>query len=264
MSSLAPEHDLLLRAALLRGPEAIDAWTQWRARTSIDALDSDSQWLLPLLDRNLRALGVPGDARVRYHNVYRHNWYKNQVLLRRAEPALHALQRARLQPVRLKPDATYDGSVVLLGGAALALAHYDAIGARPFSVVEVLRPADRGGRRQPAETPAGQSACRFRASLFDDEEDEAVRRRAVPVAWKTLRALTLDPVDQLLDLCVRREQWDSRSRLFWLADAVTLLRRHPDLGWADAAATAQRIGAAAAVSTARELIDAWCHPGVAA
>jgi hypothetical protein len=208
------EQALLLRAALRRGPEGLGAWEQWRASASVDALDGDSQWLLPLLYHNLHAQDIAPGLLVRYRNVYLHNWYKNTLTLRQARSAL-----AHLQAV--------SHAVILLGGGAMALRHYEALGARPFERLSVLA----RHATMPAGAGVAAGAVDAQVSLFDPGTDGDVVRRATHVQWKTLRCLVLDPADQLVDICVRHRAWDRRSRLLWMADAVTTVRRNPDLDW---------------------------------
>ena len=83
----------------------------------------------------------------------------------------------------------------------MAMAHYDTIGERPFEGVET--PARRRGPRR-------HSAWRH-----------------APLEWRSLRASSLEPIDQLVDICSRRGEWDALSGLLWLVDAATLLRRPP-------------------------------------
>lgn len=218
------EQELLLRAALWRGPEGLGAWEQWRARARLDALDGDSQWLLPALYENLRAQDVAPRLLVRYRNVYLHNWYRNNLTLHRAQPAL-----ARLEGV--------SGAVVLLGGGALALAHYATLGARPFERLSVLAP----GASVPTEAGPGTRDVDVRASLLDPGADEELVRRATVVRWQATRHLVLDPADQVLDLCLRRREWDHRSGLLWMCDAVMVARRHPGLDWRQVMALAGRL-----------------------
>jgi hypothetical protein len=52
-----------VKAALLRGGFALDAWNEWRARVDLARLDAGSQGLLPLLWDNLRRQGVKQDDR---------------------------------------------------------------------------------------------------------------------------------------------------------------------------------------------------------
>jgi hypothetical protein len=234
------EQDLLLQASLLRGPDAIEAWHAWRADTRIDALDSDSQWLLPLLYSNLHAHGIPADRLVRYRNVYLHNWYKNSLTLRRAEAALRQLQRD-------------SHSVVLLGGSALALRHYDALGARPFERISVL--ARRRSEPNGTSTSVADDVLDVQTSLFDADLDESLAQQADEGEWKTLRWRVLDPPGQLVDICVRRHTWDRRSTLFWLADAVTVIRRHHGMDWRRVGALAARLGQRSAVAAALDSVE---------
>jgi len=224
----------LLKAALLTGPDAVAAWETWRGSTTIEALDGDSQWLLPLLYHNLHAQGVPAALLVRCRNVYLHNWYKNSLTLRRTEPAIRDLARS-------------DGPIVLLGGAAMAVRYYDAIGARPFGPLSVLAPGCAGSRRELA-SDAG-ATVEVKASLFGGDIDESVVRRASGSTWKTMRWLALDPADQLVDICARRYEWDRRSRLFWLADAALVVRRELGLDWERVSAVSAHMGLQAVVAS---------------
>ena len=52
---------LLLRACLESGAEARGAWEEWSSIVNLDYLDHQSCYLLPMLDNNLRAIGVTGD-----------------------------------------------------------------------------------------------------------------------------------------------------------------------------------------------------------
>ena len=183
--ALTREQELLLAAALGRASRALDAWQAWTARTRVDALDRDSQWLLPLLYWKLRRHGVALDRLVRYRNVYLHHWYRNNVTLSRL----------------------CDRSpTMLVGGAAMAVAYYESAGARPFLDLEVMDAA---------------------APRFPRDLDQRVREAARRGAWQARAWLAPSPAHQLVDVVVRRERWDPRSRLLWMADAITLVNR-PD------------------------------------
>lgn len=133
----------LLRAALRRGDAARQAWQTWQSLAMIDTLDEDSTWLLPLLYDNLSTQSLATTAQlVRYENVYRHNWYKNHLMLHRARPAIERLQHA-------------GASVTLLGGCAMALGYYQRPGARPFERVAVAS--------RPLASPAdGEVMCAWK------------------------------------------------------------------------------------------------------
>lgn len=229
----------LLRAALLPGPEGIRSWDAWCAGGDVESLDPDSQWLLPLLYHNLRAQGIAPTRLVRYRNVYLHNWYKNNLMLRRAEQVLGHFRKG-------------NGSVILLQGLAMALRHYATPGVRPFERLHVL--ADRRAGSMPVDVKA-DDIVDARATLFDAEVDAIVTARASEVRWMSNRWLVLDPGDQLVDICVRRDEWDSRSTILWAADAATVIGRHPDLNWDSVTELANRLNRSDEVGTALAYLD---------
>ncbi len=242
-----PEHELLLRAALWVGADAVDAWRMWSAITTVDTLDPDSQWLLPLLFHNLQAQGVPSHLLVRYRHVYRHNWYKNQLRLRRAEAVIDSIEREQ-------------GASLILGGAAMALRCHDAIGVRPFESVQVL--VRSGVCPHPDPTTDGAFAIDVRRWVFGGEHDEAAMARATEESWRGRRWRVLDSVDQLLDICLRRHEWDRRSKLFWIADAVTLVRRQRAIDWTVVDERATQIGLREHVASALRSITPLCAGAV--
>ena len=215
MSAPDESQRLLLRAVTGRDGDAVLAWQEWSRSTVLHELDPDSQWLLPALDRNLRRLGVPADRLSRYHNVYRHNWYKNHLALHRAAAVVHEQRR--------------QGPVVILGGAAMAMAHYETIGERPFEGVRLLRGA---------------------------EAEEAPAWRTAPLEWRSIHASSLDPVDQLVEICSRRGDWDSLSGLLWLVDVATVRRGHPAIEWSQVESRAEALGRAEPIEAARRELDA--------
>jgi hypothetical protein len=239
------EQDLLLRAALLDGAAAIDAWHAWRERTSVDVLDRDSQWLLPQLFHNLRANGVSLRQLGRYHNVYRHNWYKNNLALRRAQPLLDRLRSAA------------GAAPVVIGGAAIALQQPDAIGARPFEAVDVLAASSSSGAAIDPPESAVAGAI-LRTSLFGEPWDALVASRAIECEWMQTSWLVLAPADHLVAIGVYGREWDRRSNLLWLADAAFLIRRLTDCDWTDVAALAHDIGRIDELAEALRLVRDRC------
>lgn len=213
------EHDLLLRAALLDGSEAVDCWRAWGDSTTVDELDGDAQWLLPLLYHNLVEHGVPAHELVRYAGVYRHHWYRNLLLLHDAEVA-HGSQRP-----------------VVFGGAAIALARPARVGARPFQSVETL-----GGS----------------VPLFGDPFDAQLIERARTVTWRHRSWSVLDPADHLVLVCLRGADADSRSSLLWLLDAATLIKLHSTLDWARVTALSEALGCRREVAAALDEVSRRC------
>jgi len=227
-ASIAPpsaRQVLLLRAALLPGTGALEAWREWQRGAPVEALEPDSQWLLPLLYCNLRQAGVAGALLCRYANVYRHNWYKNQLLLRATGRVLSGTE----------PPA------LLLGGAALAVGYYPWLGARPIERVSIFftDPSSMTGRLAQTgwlatlDEPPGRMVfvdslgrrIELVSSLLSPAHQAALLERGRPlrVGGATLRVLSA--LDQLVLVLVAHAAWDPRSRLFWIADAAQILGR---------------------------------------
>ena len=97
-----PSQRLLLRAALLQGEPALDAWREWNRREVIEELDSASDELLGLLWRNLDAHGVKHDTMRKLKGVYRHTWFKNQSVLRQAGVPIRGLREAGIPTLALE------------------------------------------------------------------------------------------------------------------------------------------------------------------
>ena len=124
-----PEQELLLKAALLRGKEAITAWKDWGAVIQFDLLDNGSQRLLPLLYKNLVDHGIQHPAIHVYKGFYRMTWYKNRLLCRRITGVLSLLKNHGIQSMLLK-------------GAALALLYYKDWALRPMNDFDLLVPEE--------------------------------------------------------------------------------------------------------------------------
>ncbi len=221
----------LVQAAVLEAPDALAAWEDWQREAAVPELEPDSQWLLPALYVNLRRLGVAEARLGRYAHVYRHNWYKNQMLLSAARPLLEALRAAGESPV-------------LLGGAALAASVYPALGARPIETLalggvslaheHLLALAAICGWQKASQSAPDAALeltdhlgrrCQLRARLMGVEPDALLRShtQVVRVAGQSLRVL--GATDQLMPVLVERTAWDGRSALLWAVDAAHCLRR---------------------------------------
>ena len=75
----SPAQELLLRAALAQGPQALRAWTAWRQAGA--PLDPGSERLLPLLFRSLERHDAVGSAPPALGNAYRKTWSQNRLRL---------------------------------------------------------------------------------------------------------------------------------------------------------------------------------------
>ena len=229
---------LLLRAALLRGEEALTPWRQWTQAVDLDSLDAGSVRLLPQLYRSLEREGVRDPMMSRLKGVYRHAWYGNQIRLREAAAVLGELGRRGIEPMLLK-------------GAALTLLHYRDFGLRPMEDVDILvRPSqwqaavdaftELGWRAKVPVTPrraAASHAMEFADahawridlhwhllpdSCWPRAEDE-LWERASAITLHGVQASVLDATDQLFHTCAHGVKWEHVSPLRWIADAAQIL-----------------------------------------
>ncbi|HEX8291585.1 MAG TPA: nucleotidyltransferase family protein, partial [Pyrinomonadaceae bacterium] len=97
-----PGQELLLRAALLRGDDALRAWRQWKRGNDVNEIDTGSYRLLPLLYANLREAACEDELTGLLKGVYRNAWYKNQLLFHHAAAVLSFLRRAGVETIVLK------------------------------------------------------------------------------------------------------------------------------------------------------------------
>lgn len=156
-----------------------------------------------------------------YWNLRRHGVGADR-LVRYRNVYLHHWYRNTVALSRLDGEA----ATTLAGGAAMAVAYYDSPGLRPFVDLE---PVD-------ADNPR-----------FSREIDRRAFADGHCGHWASRPWRVLAPAHQVVDVIVRRDRWDIRSRLFWITDAVTLLRR-PDLDVAVVHAFAAELGALDAVT----------------
>lgn len=253
------EQELLLRASLLQGYEAVDAWHQWRAGADIDRLDPGSFRLLPLLYRNLHTHQVEDPWMGKIKGIYRATWYRNQMRFRTAADLLRALHDAGIQTMILK-------------GAALALLYYKDLGLRPMDDWDALVPTQWAPRaidllielgwtpvqrRREAFTEAYFSV--LHAHLFRDSTghsldlhwhaladgchanaDDDFWQGAVPAKIHDVPTCALNPADELFHTCVHGARWTHVPPFRWLADAMVIIQAaHPEIDWERLAAQAR-------------------------
>ena len=113
-----PGQELLLRACLMPGVEAAEAFRKWKAASDINTVDPGSYRLFPLLYANLRSNGVEDPLMNIFRWVYDKTLSNNGTLYGRLAALLKELN-ARDMPA------------VLVKGSALALIYYADAGLRP-------------------------------------------------------------------------------------------------------------------------------------
>ncbi len=254
-----PDPWLLLRAALLPGAEAVEAWREWRAGIAGDALDPGSRDLLPLAGYVMRAHGLRDPLLDTARDAEHACWLRNAQRLHALSGLLHALRERGVDTLALK-------------GAALVLRYYPDAGLRAMYDTDLLVPATRAvevmrfliatgwtavGLRTTARAPERALAVRH-AHAFEDRRgeqldlhwhvlweccdaraDEAFWDASVPMTVAGAETRTLGATDQLLHVCVHGARDNRAAPLRWAADAMLVLRAGP-IDWDRLLALARR------------------------
>lgn len=245
------DEELLLRAALGYGDEALTAWRQVRTRLNLETMDGEPIRILPMLYRNLTSLGVEDELMPRLKGTYRQTWYLNQVLTGELAEFVASLRAAQIDTIVLK-------------GAAIVPLYYQDYGVRPMADVDVLVRRDQAGRASeiiaesgwsPRDDLAVRMKRRNHALPFVNENRHEVDLHwnlgglfqlpesparsidtfwdaAVPLQLGTVSTRALSPADTVLHLMLHgvRGHWGARMR--WPPDALAVLRTAGhDLEW---------------------------------
>ena len=255
-----PKQTLLLRAAILDAPGAMEAWTEWQHAVDLDKIDAGSFRLLGLLYRNLVRLEAPASAPLlpRLKGIYRYFWTRNQLVLKRKSVLLLALAERGIP-------------CMLLKGAALTLTVYRDYGVRPMDDFDLMVPPGRVAEAMellerhgwvsefltPRELPQSLHACHFRdADDFQidlhwqlchvpasDDFDRELWAHAIPVTLQDASAKAPCHTDQFINTCEHGPRYNTVAPLRWLADAAHILRATGgQLDWRRVAAASTMLG----------------------
>jgi len=232
---------LLLRAALLSGEPAREAWHAWREVTNLDRLDGGSLRLLPLAYSNLEgALGEDGFARW-VRGIVRASWLKGQSLTAGARAAFEELDRAGIP-------------ILLMKGVAVAPYFERGFAVRPMSDLDLAVPAR--DRKRAWQVLEGQGFRPFEGAESDSPRfadrgswnfvdargvdldlhwwalpdlshpaaEELVWRFSRPSAIAGVACRLPAPRHVLFQVVLHAADWEPSPSLHWAADVVHLLR----------------------------------------
>lgn len=233
-----PHQELLLKAALFSGEDALEAWSKWRDAVDWEGhLESGSFRLLPLLYNNLHKHGVDDSAMGKLKGIYRQAWSKNQTLFHEMAKVIEFLQNAGIKTMLLK-------------GASLSLLYYKNNGSRPMADIDVLVPLKQARLANELLQKAGWTsplpltdldliyghAIQLRNRLdkeFDlhwrpfngcqDEYEKDFWDGAIPVKMANVNSLSPNPTDMLFHVIIHGVAWNPVPPIRWIADAITLL-----------------------------------------
>lgn len=273
--------ELLLKACLLDGNQALEAWRLWEARSGLNYIDPGSYRLLPLLFSRLSRLGVQHPMMGKLKGIHRRAWSETRILTWNVARAVRLLEEHGIATLMLK-------------GAPLAALYYPHVALRPMSDLDVLVPEQlapaaldllqangwtRRGTRWPRE-PHGRSRIgNMLASveeqwllqlwpainLVDGERreidlhwnllrpasfagaDQAFWDAAVPFTFEGIETRTLCATDHLLHACTHGIMWNTVPPVRWVADSAMIMRR-ASIDWDRLAMLTDRLHVALPVS----------------
>ncbi|MGH9550387.1 MAG: nucleotidyltransferase domain-containing protein, partial [Terriglobales bacterium] len=234
-----PQQELLLRAALLDGQEAVEAFRVWQGQVDLDKLDDGSSRLLPLLYKNLKKNRVQDSCMGKLKAIYRQTFLDNQVLLYKSLPALRALKAAGIE-------------LMLLKGAALCVSHYEDSGMRPMCDIDILVPTAKSREAtavlstlgctplfkavhaQSFRTPDGVELDLHWHALLEfsqENSDDYFWAKARAATIYNLAVLIPDSTDALFHVCIHGLKWNEIPPIRWIADAQVILRAESTIDW---------------------------------
>jgi hypothetical protein len=251
-----PNQELLLKAALFSGNDALEAWSKWRDAADWEGhLEPGSFRLLPLLYVNLQKHGVDDPAMGKLKGIYRNAWSKNQTLFHEMAKVVGYLQNAGIKTMLLK-------------GASLSLLYYKNNGARPMADIDVLVSFKQARQTYELLQKAGwtsplplseldlifghaiQLNNRFDKEFdlywrpFNDCSDELEKifwDGAMPVKIANVNSLAPNPTDMLFHVIIHGMAWNPIPPIRWIADAITLINSSDlTIDWQRLISTAQK------------------------
>ena len=248
------QQNLLLKAALLSGKEAIDDWKAWQKAVDLNNIDHESQMLLPLLYRNLSSFGIIDPEMKIYLGVQRKTWAKNHLVLHELWGILQKFQDAGIKTMLLK-------------GSAMITLYYKDFGLRPMRDVDILVPTEKAMESMQIFLNLGWEIQKhiytyipeinekrldyskevtfinhigltidLHWHLIDEctyaSGDDDFWLASVPVQINgNLHVCTLNPTDQLLYTIVQGSRSNPYPLVHWASDAILIMNQEQELDW---------------------------------
>lgn len=238
--------EMLLKAALFSGEEAIENWKTWSGSVDIDTLDGASFRLLPLLHANLVKHNITTPAIGKLKGISRFHWCKNQILINKMLSLIAALRNEQID-------------VMVLKGGALIFQYYKSSALRPMSDFDIMIPRDKIAdavalMQEIGWKPVGKlmisdpavQAKRHGQSFVDGQGNEcdlhwtplftATWDRAEALFWETSEEIqvkenvfrVLGPTEQLFHTVIHGGYYNQMPPIRWVADAWLILEQEPN------------------------------------
>ena len=239
--------ELLLRACLSSGHNALTAWQEWQVIFESGSFDEGSRRLLPLLYRNLQTQKISGPLVSLLKEEYFQTWSENQFCLRGIASLIAEFNQQGIPNVLLK-------------GSALGVLYYEDVGLRPMKDIDLMVSRDQANRAMQLLLSSGwtpiysspEALIPFeQATEFTDANNQKLDlhwrlmwegrpslddtdfwQASIPMQLNGVQTRSLCPADQLLHVCVHGAKWNDTSPLRWIPDALMIIRsRKMKIDW---------------------------------
>lgn len=262
-----PGQRLLLAGALEPDRAAAEAWTRWQDAHDIDAIDTASFRLLPLVYGRIRREGATPPLLHRLKGVYRYCWFRQQLLAGQALPAIRTLGQAGIPLLLTKgaalsvtaypePAERFMNDIDVMvppARAEEALGLLGELGWRsPYFPAERLRHYARSGVTNGVNLRRGESDIDLHWAALTGMRDVAPSwwEGARPLVWRETPLAAMGPADTLFHVAVSGLTSDD-AHLTWIPDGVLLIRAEGErVDWDALVARAQRAGCTGVLGTA--------------
>ena len=258
-----PDQDLILRACLLEGDDAAEAFHKWKSFADLDNVDPAAYRLFPLMYKNLSEAGMKDPMMNIFKWVYDKTKSNNSILFHNISHLLGEFGKSGIE-------------VILLKGTGLIISSYGDYGLRPMMDADLLVPTGKTGDAirlitglgwsssltplkgfaemgllsrfgwTPAERDlddfSGEYFCVRHGQDFTNpekftidlhwhalhgynapDEDAEFWEGARGVRVEGVPALVLGQADQLLQVCAHGVGWNAVPPIRWVADSASIL-----------------------------------------
>ncbi len=244
------EDEMLLGVAFAPEGQARDAALTWLETVNLATQGAATNRLLPLVYDRLLRESIDHPVMAILKGVRRQVWCRNQLLFRRATPAIRALRLAGID-------------VMLLKGAALTLNYYHDYGLRPMGDFDLMVPlknvasvikifSENGWKSDlPMQGKLGRNILTYsHAEHFKDNSgydldlhwhlsplctdpasDFAFWNGSIAARFESVDVCVLNAADELLHVCVHGLMWSETPGIRWIPDSLTIIEKAAGLDW---------------------------------
>jgi len=233
----------MLRASLLSGDAAREAFKAWRSSLDWTNISRSWQRLIPLLERNLMKEGIDDPLLLRFRGLRRYFWLRNLKQMKLAGDVIYQMRAAAIPVLALKgmslvacyfsdrslrPMEDVDLLVrpehLPAATETLRRLGFDPLNLRHRALVELERRREFAG--WPFQNAQGDYFDLHWSALHLDrrrQPDADLWSAAKEVEVDERKILVMDPADQFIHACAHAVQDQSASALRAVADCATIV-----------------------------------------